>query len=101
MPSIVPARTPCSGTLIHWLLHHRLVDEIVLLPYPVIVGQGTRLHHGSPAVRGGHDLKPLTQVYRCRRWRRSTRPFWIIAASAARDGRPSDERRYLAGSDRA
>jgi dihydrofolate reductase len=32
-----------SGTLIRWLLEHRLVDEIVLLTYPVIVGQGTRL----------------------------------------------------------
>jgi dihydrofolate reductase len=32
-----------SGTLIHWLLHHRLVDEMVLLTYPVVVGQGTRL----------------------------------------------------------
>lgn len=32
-----------SGTLIRWLLDHRLVDQIVLLTYPVIVGQGTRL----------------------------------------------------------
>ncbi len=32
-----------SGTLIRWLLEHRLVDEIVLLTYPVVVGQGTRL----------------------------------------------------------
>ena len=32
-----------SGTLIRWLLDNRLVDEIVLLTYPVIVGQGTRL----------------------------------------------------------
>lgn len=32
-----------SGTLVRWLLHRRLVDEIVLLTYPVIVGQGTRL----------------------------------------------------------
>ncbi|MEU9916297.1 dihydrofolate reductase family protein [Streptomyces sp. NPDC051001] len=32
-----------SGTLIRWLLGHRLVDEIVLLTYPVVVGQGTRL----------------------------------------------------------
>jgi dihydrofolate reductase len=31
-----------SGTLIRWLLDHRLVDEIVLLTYPVIVGQGGR-----------------------------------------------------------
>ena len=32
-----------SGTLIRWLIHQRLVDEIVLLTYPVVVGQGTRL----------------------------------------------------------
>jgi len=32
-----------SGTLIRWLLDNRLVDEIVLLTYPVVVGQGTRL----------------------------------------------------------
>jgi dihydrofolate reductase len=32
-----------SGTLIRWLLDHRLVDDIVLLTYPVVVGQGTRL----------------------------------------------------------
>jgi dihydrofolate reductase len=32
-----------SGTLIRWLLEHRLVDQIVLLTYPVVVGQGTRL----------------------------------------------------------
>jgi len=32
-----------SGTLIRWLLDHRLVDAIVLLTYPVVVGQGTRL----------------------------------------------------------
>lgn len=32
-----------SGTLIRWLLERRLIDQIVLLTYPVIVGQGTRL----------------------------------------------------------
>jgi dihydrofolate reductase len=32
-----------SGTLVRWLLDHRLVDEIVLLTYPVVVGQSTRL----------------------------------------------------------
>ena len=36
-----------SGTLIRWLLD-RLVDEIVLLTYLVVVGQGTRLFP-SPA----------------------------------------------------
>jgi dihydrofolate reductase len=32
-----------SGKLIRWLLDHDLVDEMTLLTYPVIVGQGTRL----------------------------------------------------------
>lgn len=32
-----------SGRLVRWLLAQQLVDEIVLLVYPVIVGQGTRL----------------------------------------------------------
>src|SRR5436309_7537974 len=36
-----------SGTLIRWLLDHRLVDQIVLLIYPVVVGQGTRLFPAS------------------------------------------------------
>jgi dihydrofolate reductase len=36
-----------SGTLIRWLLDHRLVDEIVLLTYPLVVGQGTRLFAAS------------------------------------------------------
>ncbi len=32
-----------SGALIRWLLDNHLVDEIILLTYPVVVGQGTRL----------------------------------------------------------
>ena len=32
-----------SGSLVRWLLHNQLVDEITLLTYPVVVGQGTRL----------------------------------------------------------
>jgi dihydrofolate reductase len=32
-----------SGNLIRWLLDNALVDEITLLTYPVLVGQGTRL----------------------------------------------------------
>jgi dihydrofolate reductase len=32
-----------SGALIRWLLENDLVDEINLLTYPVVIGQGTRL----------------------------------------------------------
>ena len=32
-----------SGSLVRWLFDHQLVDEITLLTYPVVVGQGTRL----------------------------------------------------------
>jgi dihydrofolate reductase len=32
-----------SGNLIRWLLDNQMVDEITLLIYPVVVGQGTRL----------------------------------------------------------
>src|SRR2546430_2603040 len=60
-----------SGTLIRWLLHHRLVDEIVLLTYPLIVGQGARLFPATgPAIGLGLvDLQSTpkgltTQTYR-------------------------------------
>ena len=36
-----------SGALIRWLLENDLVDEITLLTYPVIIGQGTRLFPDS------------------------------------------------------
>jgi dihydrofolate reductase len=32
-----------SGALARWLVDNQLVDEIILLTYPVVVGQGTRL----------------------------------------------------------
>ena len=32
-----------SGALVRWLLDKQLVDEIILLTYPVVIGQGTRL----------------------------------------------------------
>jgi dihydrofolate reductase len=32
-----------SGALVRWVLDNQLVDEITLLTYPVVIGQGTRL----------------------------------------------------------
>src|SRR5918992_5924307 len=32
-----------SGSLVRWLFDSQLVDEIILVTYPVVVGQGTRL----------------------------------------------------------
>jgi dihydrofolate reductase len=32
-----------SGSLVRWLFDNQLIDEIILLTYPVVVGQGTRL----------------------------------------------------------
>jgi dihydrofolate reductase len=32
-----------SGSLVRWLFDNQLVDEITLLTYPVVIGQGTRL----------------------------------------------------------
>ena len=32
-----------SGNLIRWLIDNQLVDEIILLTYPLVIGQGTRL----------------------------------------------------------
>jgi dihydrofolate reductase len=32
-----------SGRLVRWLFDNHLVDEITLLTYPVVIGQGTRL----------------------------------------------------------
>jgi len=60
-----------SGALVRWLLDNHLVDEITLLTYPVVVGQGTRLFSAagpdtaleladSQATTGGVTI----QVYR-------------------------------------
>jgi dihydrofolate reductase len=60
-----------SGNLIRWLLDNRLVDEITLLTYPVVIGQGTRLFPDAgpdialDLVDSRADSKGVTiQVYR-------------------------------------
>ncbi|MET0526580.1 MAG: dihydrofolate reductase family protein [Nocardioides sp.] len=65
-----------SGTLIRWLLDHRLVDEIVLLTYPVVVGQGTRLFPTSGADTGLElvDLHSTPQGLTIQTYRTTGRP---------------------------
>ncbi len=60
-----------SGSLVRWLFDNQLVDEIILLTYPVVVGQGTRLFPdtgpdtGLDLVVSRATLKGITiQVYR-------------------------------------
>ena len=38
---------PGSGVLVRWLLANNLVDQLDLLTYPVVIGQGTRLFPDS------------------------------------------------------
>ena len=38
---------PGSGVLVRWLLANDLVDQLDLLTYPLVVGQGTRLFPDS------------------------------------------------------
>jgi dihydrofolate reductase len=65
-----------SGTLIRWLLDHRLVDEIVLLTYPVVVGQGTRLFPASGADTGLEllDLRSTPKGLMVQTYRTTGRP---------------------------
>ena len=60
-----------SGALVRWLLDHHLVDEITLLTYPVVVGQGTRLFPDTGPDRAFELIESQTtpggviiQVYR-------------------------------------
>jgi dihydrofolate reductase len=70
-----------SGTLIRWLLHHRLVDEIVLLTYPVIVGQGTRLFPatGPDIALKLVDLQSTPQGLTMQTYRTTGRPQYETA----------------------
>lgn len=70
-----------SGTLIRWLLDHRLVDQIVLLTYPVIVGQGTRLFPATGPDLGLElvDLQSTPKGLTIQTYRTSGRPEYESA----------------------
>jgi dihydrofolate reductase len=72
-----------SGTLIRWLLNHRLVDEIVLLTYPVVVGQGTRLFPASGSDVGLElvDLQSTPKGLTIQTYRTTGRPQYETATT--------------------
>jgi dihydrofolate reductase len=72
-----------SGTLIRWLLHHRLVDEIVLLTYPVIIGQGMRLFPATGPDMGLSlvDLRSTPRGLTIQTYRTTGRPRYETATT--------------------
>ena len=65
-----------SGRLVRWLFDNHLVDEITLLTYPLVVGQGTRLFPAS----GPDTALELVDS-------RAT-PSGVTIQATARSGRP-------------
>ncbi|WP_026874951.1 dihydrofolate reductase family protein [Jiangella gansuensis] len=65
-----------SGRLVRWLLDNHLVDEIILLTYPVVVGQGTRLFPdaGPDAALDLVDSRAFTSGITAHTYRPAGRP---------------------------
>ena len=74
-----------SGTLIRWLLDHRLVDQIVLLTYPVVVGQGTRLFPATGQDTGLElvDLQSTPKGLTIQTYRTTGRPQYETATTGS------------------
>jgi len=69
-----------SGTLVRWLLDHRMVDQIVLLTYPVVVGQGTRLFPATGPDMGLElvDLRATPKGLTIHTYRTTGRPQYEV-----------------------
>jgi dihydrofolate reductase len=77
-----------SGKLVRWLFDNQLADEITLLTYPVVVGQGTRLFPDSGPDRAFELIETQAtpggvtiQIYRP-----AGRPEYATATSEVNDG---------------
>ena len=71
-----------SGSLIRWLLENQLVDEITLLTYTVVIGQGTRLFPdtGRDAALDLVDSRPTPTGITIQVYRPIGRPQYATAA---------------------
>ena len=72
-----------SGALIRWLFDNQLVDEITLLTYPVVVGQGTRLfpHTGPDTALDLVDSQSTPKGVTIQVYRPSGRPQYATATT--------------------
>ena len=72
-----------SGSLIRWLLDNQFVDEIILLTYPVVVGQGTRLFPdtGRDTALDLVDSRATPKGVTIQVYRPSGRPQYATAAA--------------------
>lgn len=72
-----------SGALVRWLLDNHLVDEITLLTYPVIIGQGTRLFAdaGPDAALDLVDSRATPKGVTIQVYRPTGRPQYATAAA--------------------
>jgi len=70
-----------SGSLVRWLFDNHLVDEITLLTYPVVIGQGTRLFPatGPDAALELVDLRSTPQGVTIQVYRPTGRPQYATA----------------------
>jgi dihydrofolate reductase len=76
-----------SGNLIRWLLDNDLVDEITLLVYPVVIGQGTRLFPdtGPDAALELIDSRPTPSGVTIQVYRPAGRPQYATATPTTGD----------------
>jgi dihydrofolate reductase len=70
-----------SGNLVRWLLDNQLVDEMTLLTYPVVVGQGTRLFpdDGPDTALDLVDSRAFPSGIAVQVYRPTGRPLYVTA----------------------
>jgi dihydrofolate reductase len=71
-----------SGNLVRWLLDNQLVDELTLLVYPMVIGQGTRLfpETGPDAALDLVESRPTPAGITIQVYRPAGRPRYATAA---------------------
>jgi dihydrofolate reductase len=74
-----------SGNLVRWLFDNHLVDEITLLTYPLVVGQGTRLFPdtGPDTALELVESRPTSNGVTIQVYRPTGRPRYATAAATA------------------